>query len=76
MVIRLGSRRDNAVAVQKVLTDKGCNIKARLGLHEAGDVCSDEGLLILHLCGDEPALKELEGALNALADVSAKLVIL
>ena len=68
MVIRASKRRENVDALQKVLTKYGCNIKMRLGLHEAGDVCSDDGLIILHLTdadGEVPAfkkaLKELAG---------------
>ena len=74
MAIRLSNRTEHAQAVQKVLTEHGCNIRARLGLHEAGDQCSAEGLMVLQLCGEDGELKELEGALNALESVTAKLI--
>ena len=68
MVIRASKRRENVESLQKVLTEYGCNIKMRLGLHEAGDVCSDEGLIILQLIDHDgevdsfkKALKKLDG---------------
>lgn len=73
MVIRISQRSAKAPTVQTVLTEFGCIIKTRLGLHEAGDVCSEVGILILQLCGDE-SYSELEKALNAIEGVKAKLV--
>lgn len=68
LLIRASKRRDNVDSLQKVLTEYGCIIKTRLGLHEAGSVCSDEGLIILQLTGEaeetekfERSLKELDG---------------
>ena len=73
MVIRINKRTDKAPTVQSVLTEYGCAIKTRLGLHEAGDgFCSDTGILILQLCGDGYA--GLENALNEIEGVKAKLV--
>jgi len=45
--IRLDNRVDNAVKFQEVLTENGCKIKARLGLHEVSeDACSRDGIII------------------------------
>ena len=39
----------------KTLTEYGCNIKLRVGLHETGeDFCSDDGVIMLQACGDQP----------------------
>lgn len=76
MVIKISGRRTKAPSVQEVLTQFGCSIKVRLGLHEAGDVCSDEGILILQLTGDKDEMKGLEKALNKMDGVQAKMVIL
>ncbi|MFZ5974486.1 MAG: hypothetical protein ACOYU3_03625 [Bacillota bacterium] len=73
MVIKIDGRSAKAPAVQTVLTEFGCIIRTRLGLHETDSVCSETGLLILQLCGDEN-YKELEKALNAIEGVKAKLV--
>jgi hypothetical protein len=74
MVIKIGYRRDNAAKVQHVLSQYGCSIKVRLGLHEAGDVCSDEGLVILQLVGDKEELIKMQKALNEVDNVKAKMV--
>lgn len=76
MVIKISGRRNKAPNVQEVLTQFGCSIKVRLGLHEAGDVCSDEGILILQLTGEKDEMKGLEKALNKMDGVQAKMVIL
>ena len=73
MVIRINKRTESATTVQSVLTEYGCFIKTRLGLHDAGDdFCSDAGILILQLCGDGDT--DLVNALNEIEGVQAKLV--
>jgi len=74
VVIGVQHRREEADKIQKVLTEHGCEVKARLGLHEAGDLCSDEGLIILQLVPDEPKADSLVDELNRLDGVKAKLV--
>lgn len=74
VVISVQHRREEADKLQKVLTEHGCEVKARLGLHEAGDLCSDEGLIILQLVPDEPKAASLVDELNRLDGVKAKLV--
>ena len=62
-------RFTNAAGVQKILTEHGCNIKTRLGLHDVNeDVCSRRGLLLLELFGAEDEcnllvskLKDIDG---------------
>jgi len=76
MVVKIGYRRENSPKVQEILSKFGCSIKVRLGLHEAGDACSDEGLLILQLCGEREEMFKLEQALNDLDDICAKMVVL
>jgi len=76
MAVKIGSRREESPKVQEVLSQFGCSIKMRLGLHEAGEVCSEEGVLILQLTGDTDELKKLEAALNELKSVQAKMIVL
>lgn len=76
MVVKIGARRKHAPEVQEVLTNFGCSIKARLGLHEAGDVCSEEGILILQLVGEKEEMLKLEKALNQMDGVKSQMVIL
>lgn len=74
MVIKTFKRKNNADSLQKILTEFGCIIKTRLGLHEAGNVCSEEGLIILQLVGDPGETEKLEQALNGLDGISFKSV--
>ena len=73
VAMTLKGRSDNAVKVQEVLTRNGCSIKARIGLHEAvGESCSNEGLIVLQVCGSEDEIKELIKDLNGVDGVNAK----
>lgn len=45
--IEIGHREESAVEVQGLLTEYGCSIKTRLGLHEAGNTCSSMGMILL-----------------------------
>lgn len=74
MLIMVGSRRETAVAVQTLLTEYGCSIKTRLGLHTASDsICSEDGLIVLELVGDKNAHDELFKKLETLKCLSVKL---
>lgn len=75
MAIIIEHRMQKALNVQEVLTKHGCSIKMRLGLHEAGDdFCSDEGLVILQVCGEDENIKALEDDLNSMEGVKAKTI--
>ncbi|MBN2584522.1 MAG: hypothetical protein JXL80_15780 [Planctomycetes bacterium] len=51
--IHVTERTRHANEIQKVLTQFGCSIKTRLGLHEASaEFCSPNGLILLEcVCG-------------------------
>ena len=74
MAVLINHRSKNAIRIQEVLTKHGCRIKMRLGLHEAGDYCSEEGLVILQVCGEEQEIRELEDSLNEIEGVKARTV--
>lgn len=75
LVILIGKRKDTAVKVQQILTGWGCMIKTRLGIHDGVmDDCSEHGMLILELHGEEEKKQELARKLEVLPDVSSKLV--
>lgn len=74
MLIMVGSRRDTAVEVQKLLTEYGCSIKTRLGLHTANaNQCSEDGLIVLELVGNQSSHDELYNKLAELKCLSVKL---
>ena len=72
MAVLINHRSKKAPTVQEVLTKHGCSIRMRLGLHEAGDVCSEEGLVLLQLAGEKGDIKALEDELNGIEGVKAK----
>ncbi len=74
IVIGVKHRREEADKLQKLLTEHGCEVKARLGLHEAGTECSDEGLIILQLVPDDPKAESMVDELNKLDGIKAKMV--
>ncbi len=73
--LRVDHRKSNAVHLQKALTDFGCQIKLRVGLHEAGeDFCSDDGVILLQACGEKETVHAMLDAFNSLEGVGAKLM--
>lgn len=72
MAVLINHRSTKAPKVQEILTKHGCSIRMRLGLHETGDFCSEEGLVILQLCGKEEEIKALEADLNSMEGITAK----
>jgi hypothetical protein len=75
MAVIISKRIVEAVKVQQVLTKHGCIVKLRVGLHEAGDVCADDGLVLLHLCGTRKDVAALKADLNRIKGVKAKTMV-
>jgi len=51
--IHITDRLKHVADVQALLTEYGCSIKTRLGLHEtSNETCSPNGMLILELLDD------------------------
>ncbi len=71
MALRVNNRRVKAQAIQNVLTEYGCVVKVRLGLHETADECSDEGLIMIQLQGGKDEHKVMEEALNNIEGLKA-----
>jgi len=77
MAILQENRVDTAPKVQDILTEFGCNIRVRLGLHDAAlGVCTNTGLILLQLCGEEKMNQELEQKLQAVPFVKVKTMTL
>lgn len=71
--IHLAHRLQHAPRVQQLLSAYGCQIKTRIGLHDAGNgYCSSAGLILLELAGDPVKGRELERKLKALRGVQVK----
>ncbi|XMB72920.1 hypothetical protein RJI07_03175 [Mycoplasmatota bacterium WC30] len=76
MTVLISHRNDCAEAVQLQLTKFGCNIKMRLGMHEASSICSEDGLIILQLTGDKSEINSLSDNLNAIKGVKTQMITL
>ena len=77
VIIKNENREESATRMQQMLTDFGCYIKVRLGLHDVpADICSPSGLLVLEVVAEEQQIQEFVDQLNALADVKAQMVII
>jgi hypothetical protein len=75
MIVLINKRRESAPDAQRILTEFGCIIKTRIGIHDGVlDKCSNEGLIMLELVGERSQIKGLEDKLNALKGVKTKLV--
>ena len=74
MGVELKERMQDAVRLQKLLSEYGCNITTRLGLHEAAaDRCSRSGLILLEFVEDADAeAAKLEQELSELGGVVVK----
>ena len=77
LLILIGDRKQEAGVVQKILTDWGCMIKTRLGIHDGVlDSCSNSGLLVLDIVGEKAKNEEMTRKLNLIKGVKAQLVTL
>ena len=74
MAVLINHRSKMAPKVQEILTNHGCAIKMRLGLHEVSDVCSEEGVILMQVCGEDDQIKTLQSDLNDLPGVKAKTI--
>lgn len=77
IAVKIQDRENEAPQVQKILTDFGCAIKIRLGLHDIpADTCTSSGLVILQVVAPEDDVREFLGKLNSLSHVTAKSLVI
>lgn len=75
ILVKIDHRSSEATKVQDILTEFGCNIKVRLGLHEVSkDYCANDGLIVLEVEGNEDELQALITKLSAVNYVQAQLI--
>ncbi len=75
VLIKVKARANHAPEVQKVLTEYGCNIAVRLGIHEITEsTCSNDGLIILQVKPDRSAVEKMTAALAAIPELEIKTV--
>ncbi len=74
--VHITDRVHHAREVQDLLTEYGCSIKTRIGLHAVSEsFCSPNGLVLLELAGDEKPIFELIEKLEAVEGVDVQKMI-
>lgn len=54
--IKLPNKEENAVELQKILTEFNCIIKMRIGINNSSIFCSSNGIILLQIESKENAL--------------------
>ena len=74
--VHITDRIHHVDPVQHLLTEYGCSIRTRLGLHEADKgFCSPNGLLLLEMTDDDATAAELMNKLNAIEGVEVQKMV-
>lgn len=74
--VHLTNRVKHASQLQGVLTEFGCNIKTRIGLHDVSDGdCSPNGLLLLEIVGEETLCDAMAERLAAIEGVEVQQMV-
>lgn len=74
--VHITERVKHAGEIQKIFTEFGCQIRTRLGLHEANKgVCSANGLIILDMVDDDAKVAALKEKLTAIAGVEVQSMV-
>jgi hypothetical protein len=74
--VHVTDRIHHVHAVQDLLTEYGCSVRTRLGLHEAErKFCSPNGLLILEMTDDFSTAQELADKLGAVEGVEVQTMV-
>lgn len=70
---KVEARVETAPKVQAVLTEHGCNIRTRIGLHDvSGDYCAPGGVILLDMYGTEDEINACYQKLAAIDGVSVQ----
>lgn len=74
--IHIAERMEHALEVQAVLTDFGCNIKTRIGLHGVSEGhCAVGGIIILEFIGANEELANFQDRLSAISGVEVQSMV-
>lgn len=74
--VHVNDRVQRVPDVQKLLSEYGCYIKTRIGLHHVDEnACSPRGLIVLEMFGDEAKSQELSKKLTAIDGVEVQQMV-
>jgi len=77
LLVFLSNRVETAVKFQQILTENGCIIKTRLGLHEGTEQeCKNYGLIFIELMGTVDENKKLAIQLKTIANLKVEHVVM
>ena len=74
--VHVTGRTQKVPKVQEVLTEYGCYIRTRLGLHDAtAEFCSPNGVIVLEMLDDEEKRAGLVEALSKIDGVEVQQMV-
>jgi hypothetical protein len=74
--VHITNRTVNAVEVQKVFTEYGCNIKTRIGLHDVSEtVCGPSGVALIEFFGSVAEAEEMKKRLCAIDGIQVQSIV-
>jgi hypothetical protein len=74
--IHVMDRHGQVPNIQGVLTEYGCSIKTRIGLHTVSeDFCSPAGIIVLETFGDRREVDAMCTKLNALEGIEVQTMV-
>jgi hypothetical protein len=74
--VHVTNRTQQVAELQAILSQYGCLIKTRLGLHETSkDSCSKAGVLLLELLDDEEQVLDLTSELSKIDGVEVASIV-
>ena len=74
--VHVTNRLKNALAVQKVFTEYGCNIRTRVGLHDVdANVCSPSGVVLIEFFGSDDEASAMMATLNEVEGVHVQKMV-
>jgi hypothetical protein len=74
--IHITDRLKNAVDVQRVFTEYGCNIKTRVGLHDVdASVCSPSGVVLIEFFGTTAEAEAMAAKVGAVEGVEVQTMV-
>ncbi|MBN2528441.1 MAG: hypothetical protein JXR76_18780 [Deltaproteobacteria bacterium] len=76
VAIHITDRIRHAGELQQILSQYGCYIKTRLGLHEASDsYCSTNGIIILEMLGNESKADSMVAEIENIVGVEVQKIV-
>ena len=74
--VHVTERLQRVRQVQDIMSEYGCNIKTRLGLHEVGEnFCSPNGLLVLEMVGSDETIDKFVEKMTAIEGIEIKKMV-